>query len=62
MPPTLTLQEMSATEGAYAHVADGYRRALGVPGLPDAEVEGLRKCLRAALEISGQPLIKREED
>jgi hypothetical protein len=42
---------------AYRHVADGCRHALSVPGLPDVEVEGLRTILRAALQITEQPLL-----
>lgn len=47
--------EDEAVAEAYMCVAAGYRRALRVNGLPPAEVEGLRACLRAALEIAGQP-------
>lgn len=56
MPPTLTLHHDEPTEVAYRFVADGYRRALAVPRLPDVEVGCLQRCLEAALKISGQPL------
>lgn len=44
-----------AVRRAYARVAEGYERALGVEGLPIAEINGLRACLRAAREIALQP-------
>lgn len=40
---------------AYGHVAEGYRKALEVTGLPREEADDLRACLRAALELSRQP-------
>lgn len=44
-----------AVREAYAHVADGYARALNVPRLPHEEAECLRRCLRAALELAQLP-------
>lgn len=61
-PTPAVLQHDDPTEVAYRFVADGVRRALAVPGLAAVEVEGLQKCLRGALEISGQPPIEREEE
>ena len=40
---------------AYEHVVAGYERALTVVGLPQVEVESLRACLRAALELAQSP-------
>jgi hypothetical protein len=40
---------------AYAHVAEGYRRALTVEGLPPRELDDLRACYRAAGQIARQP-------
>jgi hypothetical protein len=52
------IAELPAVAEAYSHVADGYRRALAVEGLPDVEVESLRRCLRAALQIAERPLLE----
>jgi hypothetical protein len=52
---------MSTTEDAiadaYRRVADGYRHALEVDALPPEEVESLRTCLRACLQIADEPLL-----
>ncbi len=53
----VTKQEEAAIAEAYRAVADGYRNALVTADLPRVEVESLRRCLRAALEISEQPLL-----
>lgn len=46
-----------AVAAAYQHVADGYRRALRVTGLPDDELECLRRTLRAVQQLAQQPLL-----
>jgi hypothetical protein len=48
---------------AYKHVAEGFRLALMVPGLPKIEKDDLEACLRAASRIAREPwLFPREPD
>jgi hypothetical protein len=42
---------------AYAHVLEGYRRALRVPGLPYGPTENLRACYRLAADIAHKPIV-----
>jgi hypothetical protein len=49
------LTEDQIVSEAYAHVAEGYRRALAVRGLPQLEIDDLRRCLRAVDEIARNP-------
>jgi hypothetical protein len=44
---------------AYGHVAEGFRRALDVPGLPAEELDLLRRSLRAANQIARNPQLYR---
>ena len=46
-----------AVAEAYARVADGFRHALEVTGLPPIEEESLRRSLRAALQLAQQPVL-----
>lgn len=46
---------------AYGYVADGYRRALRVAGLPQAEAACLRAVLRAVQQLAEQPLLSPEQ-
>jgi hypothetical protein len=50
------LTEDEIVAEAYAHVAEGYRRALAVGGLPAIKVDDLRYCAIAAQEIAGEGL------
>jgi hypothetical protein len=49
------LTEDEIVAEAYGHVAEGYRRALDVPGLPAIELDALRTCLRSANAIARNP-------
>jgi hypothetical protein len=49
------LDEDAIVAEAYKLVAEGYRRALMVSGLPDVERECLRETLRAVCEIAHEP-------
>jgi hypothetical protein len=40
---------------AWSHVAEGYRLALLVPGLPEIERNDLVDCFLAALKIARKP-------
>jgi hypothetical protein len=46
------LTEEAIIAEAYAHVAESYRRALEVTGLPTVEREDLTGCLRVAARIA----------
>lgn len=49
------LSEDRLVAEAYGHVAEGYRKALAVTGLPQIEADCLRAVLRAVLELAQQP-------
>ena len=53
------LPEHTIVSEAYTHVAEGYRRALTIQGLPLVEVESLTASLRIALSVAGLPPVGR---
>lgn len=50
-----SLSEAEIVAEAYEHVAEGYRRALTVRGLPQVEVESLTASLRVSRSVAGLP-------
>lgn len=51
----------SPAREAWAHIADGYRQALTVPGLCAGDRERFRRCLRRAEGLARLPSVRRAQ-